>query len=182
MIGEAFFGLLFFFLVLGLLHSQEEVEIENRQLPAAPAFHALALYLPLAVFVALLAPAIGALLAVVFEKMAVALHVKAVNDSLTITYTNRPPSGGSFTFNYDWLSVVFILAAGIGPLASYYAGYNLGNWLTRKELIPILIRYPLVVVEEPEVIRVEVVPQRRRRARAGEKEEEEYVLLKGDLF
>lgn len=180
MIGEAFFGLLFFFLVLGLLHSQEEVEVEGRQLPAAPVFPALALYLPLAVFVALIAPAIGCLLAAVFERTYVALHVKTANDSLAVTFTNKPPAGGAFSFHYDWLSTVYILAAGIGPLASYYAGYNVGSWLSRKELVPLLIKYPLFVVEELEVIRVEVVPPRAHKKRR--EREEEYIILKGDLF
>ena len=178
MIGEVFFGIILIFFVLGFLHSQEEVEVENRRLPAAPVFYPLIILFPFAVTLALFAPAIGALIATIFEKTAVALHVKATNDSLTITYTNRPPSGG-ITFNYDWLSVVYILAAGIGPLAAYYAGYNLGNWLLRKELVPLLIRYPLFVVEEPEIVRVEVAPPRKKRR---EKEEEENVILKGDLF
>ena len=181
MIGEAFFGLLFFFLVLGLLHSQEEVEVEGRQLPAAPVFHALALYLPLAVFIALVAPALGALLAAVFEKTYVALHAEAANGSLTLIYTNKPPAGSAFLFHYDWLSAVYVLAAGVGPLASYYAGYNLGSWLARKELVPLLIQYPLLVVEEPEVVRVETVLPRALKKRR-EREEEAHVILKGDLF
>jgi len=177
-IGEVFFGLLFFFFTLGLLHSQEEVEIENRQLPAAPVFHPLILLFPIAITLALLAPAIGVLLAAAFEKTYVALHVKAANDSLAVTFTNKPPAGSTFSFHYDWLSVVYVMAAGIGPLTAYYAGYNVGSWLARKELVPLLIKYPLFVVEEPEVIRVEVVPQRRKRR----EREEEYIILRGDLF
>ena len=171
MIGLAFLAFMLFFATLGFLHALEEVEVGGRRYRAAPVFPALILLLPLALMLAFMVPGLGALTAAALEPRAFAVHIQqAENSTAVVVRSGAPPAVVVQEPALDWLYWVYVLAAGLGPLAAYYAAYNTAAWLEGAGMVPLLVRIPLatIVVEEEVVRREPVEVAARRRRTAGE--------------
>jgi hypothetical protein len=155
------------------------VEVNGKRYRAAPAFQPLALVLPLALILAFLVPGIGALVATAVEPAAATIRVQqTTNGTLAVTYTSKPPAASSMEPSLTWQYWVYVLSIGLFPLGGYYTGYNLAMWIDARQTLPILIRYPIfkIVEEKPrEEVVVEELPRKKR-------EEETYIILKGDPF
>jgi len=163
-IALAFLSLLLFFVTLGFLHALEEVEAGGKRYRAAPVFPALLLLLPLSLMLAFMVPGLGALVATAVEPRAFAVHLQQTGNTTAVMVRSGAPQAAATEVQLDWLYWLYVLAAGIGPLAAYYAAYNAALWLETRQVVPLLVRLPLVVlVVEEEVARpVEVAARRRR--------------------
>jgi len=175
-IFPALLSLLLFFLVLGIMHGFEEVEVNGKRYRAAPVFQPLALIVFLALLLGFVLPGVLGYAVYVMEPKHTTIRLNQTAGSTALTIESR---GGEEVFGtLNWLYWVYVFCAGTFPLGGYYLGYNLALWLETKQTLPILIRYPLfrIVEEKPqEEVAVEELPRRKRR-------EETYVILSGDLF
>ena len=165
MIALAFLSLLLFFATLGFLHALEEVEAGGKRYRAAPVFPALLLLLPLSLMLAFMVPGLGALVATAVEPRAFAVHLQQSGNTTAVQVRSGAPQAAATEVQLDWLYWLYALTAGLGPLAAYYATYNIAAWLESRQVVPLLIRIPLavLVVEEEERPRPVEVARRKRR-------------------
>ena len=147
MIGYAYFALLLFFFVLGLIHGFEETEIDGKKARASPVFPALLLFVPFVFLLGFLVPGMGGLVATAMEPTTTTIRIQQTQNITAVVLTNKPNSGEVLTPLISWIYWAYVLAAAFFPLGGYYAGFNLASWLDEKQTFPILIRYPIVRFE-----------------------------------
>jgi len=147
-IGYAYFALLLFFFVLGLMHGFEETEVDGKKTRASPVFPVLLIFVPFVFLLGFLVPGLGGIAATALEPTATTIRIQQTQNTTAVVLSSKPNSGSEILSPLiGWLYWVYVLAAAFFPIGGYYAGYNLASWLDERQTFPLLIRYPLVRFE-----------------------------------
>jgi hypothetical protein len=146
-IEYAYFFLLLFFFVLGLMHGFEETEVDGKKARTVPVFPVLLILVPFVFMLGFLIPGLGGVVATAMEPTATTIRIQQTQNTTAVVLSSKPNTGEVLSPLIGWLYWAYVLAAAFFPLGGYYAGYNLAAWLDEKQTFPLLIRYPIVRLE-----------------------------------
>jgi hypothetical protein len=146
-IEYAYFALLLFFFVLGLIHGFEETEVDGKKTRAVPVFPVMLLIVPFVFMLGFIVPGLGGVVATALEPTATTIRIQQTQNTTAVVLTSKPPSSTVLEPLLSWVYWAFVLAAAFFPIGGYYTGYNIAAWLDEKQTFPLLIRYPIVHFE-----------------------------------